>query len=1001
MYKKILTISIIFLLVFSCSANAALPESIPTYDTENELVIKNYKDNDTVTFIVEVDGDPVLAGEEAALFGSDYANTDKALVKENKILDFHYKVMNNIKEGVASDIEPLSTYTLLFNGFAVKASYSSMDEIKNIPGVKNVYISENIKIKPYLSTSVGITSSLPSQVEDYSGKGQAVAVIDTEFNVNHDFFKTAPLNPKYSLDDIKNIISSQNLKSSVVADEVYVNEKIPFAYDYANKSYDVYSTVNVHGSHVAGIIGGKNGKDASGNTINGVAPDCQLLLMKVTDKNGEIIETAVLDALEDAVKLGASVVNVSLGIDYASSSSLPVWEQSFNNAYNAGVFVCAATGNLGRGFYEKTPLTTNIDYSAAGVPATFSNITAVASATNVTSTPSQISSFSSYGVTENLELKPEITAPGQSVYSSVPNNSYTTQQGTSMASPHIAGAAIVLNEYLDDINTDITGKDRINLIENLLMSTAVVLEKTSSGVPYSPRVQGAGMVNTSAAIKTPCVLTGARVVNSELIAQGYTKTKISLGDGLESIFDIAFTAKNLTGDTVSYDKISVNVLTDGYKLSGGKYYVSDSVSLNVISHTLPNTITLGAYEEKVVTAQIKLDENTLKEFLDVYKNGFFVDGFVRLEKTDASIPSIGIPFTGFYGDWTKANVFDTTLYDIGGSYLNSPQNNVGSTLLYTKTGSSVRVLGNDGSGNFNSDYIALSPNGDGNCEEILIQLTPMRTLKDFNALITDKNGSRQYLRASADFTLNKFYTASFGIGDISHLEDGDYILNMNALYNFEKTNPTDHILKIPFYVDTQAPEIITAITDDDLVSVTFRDNKHVAYVYTYYQDQSGNINFDKKYVTNSKEGEEVTVSFDLSDINASSAKYEDIYIFVHDMAENYYVNSLSSLTGYSHPVIKDFLYSSGIFGVTFDIESYISSPKCTMLLAFYDNNGSLIYLKEKNNVTLPTGKSTHTFTDIADLTGAYSCKLFIWNNMKDINPIDTSKSFYVRNEIAK
>lgn len=973
---------------FPAVASPKMPE--PIFDTADDVIVEKYNPDDEVTFIVEVEGDPVLAGNEAALFGAEYIDTGSGQEKESEILSMQEDIINVINENVSANIDPISTYTLLFNGFAIKASYGNMDKIKNIPGVKNVYISEDTRIEPFLSTSVEMASSLPSQLAPYSGKGQVVAVIDTEFNTGHDFFKTVPQEPKYSKSDISNLISTQNLKASVNANQVYVNEKIPFAYDYCNESYDVYSTYAVHGSHVAGIIGGKNGKAADGNTINGVAPDCQLILMKVTTKTGTIKETAVFDALEDAVKLGVSAVNCSIGTDYLSPETMPVWEQSFNSAYNAGVFISVAAGNKSRGFYGQTPLAENIDYSAIGAPAAFSNVTAVASVNNSSSGSTVISSFSSYGVSESLELKPEITAPGGGIYSSVPDNTYLKKNGTSMAAPHITGAAILVNEYLDSIGSDTSGKDRLILTENLLMSTAVPARQSASNAPYSPRVQGAGIVNTAAAVKTPVVLIGDN-----------SKSKISLGDELTDTFTVKFTVKNIGNANVTYDKISLDVITDGYSTNSGKNYVSDSKALTVLSDSLPETVSVQAGSDTAVSATVNLDRTELDAHEKIYKNGFFIDGFIRLEKSDNSLPAVGIPFIGFYGDWTKATVFDTTAYDEGGSTLVSSADNVGGTVLYTKINTSTKALGYNNKDGYSKEYIALSPNDDGLHDVLHMQLTPMRTISQITSAVTDKNGTNTILSATANILLNKFTTKPLGLNDIATLPDGDYMLNFSALYNYSKTSPTIHTLKIPFYVDTTVPEIIKTIPDGDTVNVTFRDNKHVSYVYTYYEDAAGTVHFDKKYIETPVEGEEVTKSFDLKDISASDADYEDIYIFVHDAAENYYVNSISALTGDIHPVMSDFVYSSNVLGVTFDIISYKSVQSCSMMLAFYDNSGTLVHLDIKNDVNLNQGESSHTFAGVADLTGAEKCRLFIWSDTETITPIDTAKDFDISSELAQ
>ena len=95
-----------------------------------------------------------------------------------------------------------------------------------------------------------------------------------------------------------------------------------------------------------------------------------------------------------------------------------------------------------------------------------------------------------------------------------------------MASPYMSGISVLMNQFVgDNVANDF---DRTMRIENLLMSTGKILMR-SDGVPYSPRVQGAGMADVEAAMKTPVILKGTD-----------NKTKISLYDNLSDSFNIEF-----------------------------------------------------------------------------------------------------------------------------------------------------------------------------------------------------------------------------------------------------------------------------------------------------------------------------------------------------------------------------------------------------------------------------------------------------------------------------
>lgn len=107
----------------------------------------------------------------------------------------------------------------------------------------------------------------------------------------------------------------------------------------------------------------------------------------------------------------------------------------------------------------------------------------------------RMSDFSSWGVAPDLQLLPDITAPGGNIYSTLNHGKYGTMSGTSMAAPHVAGMSALVLQYLRD-SYDLTDEQMHTVAEALLMSTAVpVLE--DSGIAYSPRKQGAGSANVS------------------------------------------------------------------------------------------------------------------------------------------------------------------------------------------------------------------------------------------------------------------------------------------------------------------------------------------------------------------------------------------------------------------------------------------------------------------------------------------------------------------------
>lgn len=140
-----------------------------------------------------------------------------------------------------------------------------------------------------------------------------------------------------------------------------------------------------------------------------------------------------------------------------------------------------------------------------------------------------MSEFSSWDYTEDLTLKPDITAFGGNIISSYPENEYGPMSGTSMSSPQLTGMAALLKEYLTD-NKDKYGiqnnSDYPELMARLLMSTSTPIYSSDGLEIASPRVQGSGIANVESAIKTPAYL------YTDSQKDNY-RPKISLGDGLD------------------------------------------------------------------------------------------------------------------------------------------------------------------------------------------------------------------------------------------------------------------------------------------------------------------------------------------------------------------------------------------------------------------------------------------------------------------------------------
>lgn len=967
--------ALVLLFSTSASAQAGYSNSLLNHMQKNAAAQPAQEQKDIV-LIVEVEGEPVSAANSMQTF-----NARAAEEQQRRNLQTQAQVQEEIQNVVEVPAEAEQIYTNVLNGFSIKVdSLSEIDKIKAIPGVKNVSVSrtfhlpEPVEEEPdpaygtRLATSTGLIGADKLAETGYNGEGQVVAVIDSELDTDHAFFSDAPNNPKYSKEDMAKLLTQENMHMNLQGqvDDVYKSAKIPFAYDYVRDSPDVYNTSNIHGTHVSGIVAGKGGPNPTGEgSFSGVAPEAQLVFMKVFD--GErASEAIIIQAIDDAAKLGVSAINMSLGADYAMSEDNPVFEKAIENARAAGIFVACASGNATLGYENGAVRTENIEYAAAGTPAGYSAATSVAGSANsaiflyqfsldtdtyipfvegsgetkfvdafagkpydyvyadygteedfakvdvqgkialvqqggpegmmstekfanaetagaigcifwttkpleygMTVSPSTIPTciiqneqgktmsargsgtlrtdptmasvpvgkddklytYTSWGTDGSLELKPEIMAPGEYIYSSYPSDShdeYITFSGTSMATPHIAGAVALLNQWYEDKNREETvapkdGKNRAEYFENLMMSTSTII-KQENGVPYSPRRQSAGLLNLENAIQSPVILRGDN-----------GKTKLSLGDKLGASFPVEFQVENTSSNEATYDKVHVYVMTDGYVEKDGETYVDGTVKL--LDTGFDRNVIVSSGQTVDFEYEISLDTEILEKNLKHFPNGFYIDGFVELSDHANKLPPVHIPFMGFYGDWLKAPLFDAAVYDgeytIQGTRLSADLSedqwqDLGYNLL-TK-----ELTG--------KDHIAFSPNGDGIFDHLAVNSC---LLRDAGEIVWElRNAAGELVSTAHDENVSKFFFDTVPFDLPENLPDGDYTVTGSGYhyYDKEKTHPYTFGDTIPVTVDTQMPEITAVqITEEDgrtYASVSAADNNCLQAVALSAEDQA-------------------------------------------------------------------------------------------------------------------------------------------------------------------
>lgn len=435
------------------------------------------------------------------------------------------------------------------------------------------------------------------------------------------------------------------------------------------------------------------------------------------------------------------------------------------------------------------------------------------------STSKDMSDFTSWGPTPNLDFKPEITAPGGNIWSTVNNDRYEVMSGTSMAAPHTSGAEALILQAIKKNNPTLSGRNLVELAKNTTINTALTeMDKNHSAVPYSPRRQGAGMVQIESAIKNNVTVTddsGDAAVALKEIGKNTTFT---------------LNLKNYGDKDVTYTLGSVGGLLTEYNPSVDEF-VSFETPYEVKVGDLKfdkNTVTVPANGTAKVDVTINVSNSVSTEE--------FVEGFVKFTSNDESVPSLVSPFMGFYGDWSVQNIIDKPMWDYNAIW--------GTSTLLTEQEDGYYYLGQTGETDYgpliDPDKIAISPNDDGYSDNVTPIFTFFRNAKEMKVEVLDKdkklisqvaldnNISKNALgddtdpgyKISDDWTWNgKVYNNKTGKYEV--LSDGQYYINYVTKVDYANAKEQDYI--VPVKIDSTNPEIkITSGTTADAANYTLK-----------------------------------------------------------------------------------------------------------------------------------------------------------------------------------
>ncbi|MBY0120418.1 S8 family peptidase [Bacillus sp. S/N-304-OC-R1] len=297
-------------------------------------------------------------------------------------------------------------------------------------------MEQNVRVIPFkLIHETDGASEIPKGVKliqapniwkETKGKGVTVAVLDTGCDTTH-----------------------PDLRERIIGGRNFTND------DRGNP--DLYLDYNGHGTHVSGTIAAQ----LNNKGVAGVAPEANLLIVKVLNKQGSGQYDWIIKGIHYAIEQKADIISMSLG----GPNDVPELHQAIKKAVDQNILVVCAAGNEGDGD-EAT--------DEFAFPGSYNEVISV----GAIDLERRSSKFS------NSHNEIDVVAPGEGILSTYLNGRYATLSGTSMAAPHVSGALALIK--------DIANRQfERNLSEPELYAQLI---KRTIPLGYSPKLEGNGLI---------------------------------------------------------------------------------------------------------------------------------------------------------------------------------------------------------------------------------------------------------------------------------------------------------------------------------------------------------------------------------------------------------------------------------------------------------------------------------------------------------------------------
>lgn len=366
----------------------------------------------------------------------------------------------------------------------------------------------------------------------------------------------------------------------------------------------------------------------------------------------------IVEKIENAAKHGAKgIIVMNAPIAYTRDTYLDYTITSYENdpemssiVKNNNIWAISVNGRDGEEIKKLHNKKVNIDFPKED-------------AVSSLSPDIRVSGFSGWGPNAELEIKPEVVAPGENIYSTMNRNRYGYMSGTSMATPHVAGISAMLIQKVKSLQDKDLFKNMKNSDINkiILMNTSIpIKDYINKNIETSPRRQGAGIVQADRAIKNDVFVTYKQKAAIELKdfkddIKAFT-LRIDNTSNISKIYDINYS--DVIGEDV---KIENKLALSPEKIQYGEF--TDIFKNEDVKVTVPTKIDAQLNGDKSVS--IPANSHIELSFVLNTKNikNHFVEGYIYFTPKNSQDPEISIPYMGYKGDWQEGPIIDKPMWD--------------------------------------------------------------------------------------------------------------------------------------------------------------------------------------------------------------------------------------------------------------------------------------------------------------------------------------------------